>query len=285
MHWNFVSQSKMGTLWVVSTPIGNLQDLSYRAHRVLNNVVKIAAEDTRHSARLLSHYDIKTPTISLHEFNEERRCEQLLSFLKAGSDIALISDAGTPLISDPGYRLVNYVRNAGGVVSCVPGPCAAIAALSISGLATDTFQFLGFTPQKSVARRQLYTQLQHYDGTLVFYESCHRVVSSLADMIAVLGAGRYAVICRELTKTFETVLTGTLDALLRQITEDSNQQKGEFVIGVATSEQASQSQTLREGLDIMRVLSEELPTSQAAKLAARLSGADRRELYREFNQA
>lgn len=267
-----------GRLWVVATPIGHLDDMSARAVEVLKRVERIAAEDTRHSAPLLARYGIATPTTALHEHNEREEVERLLARLRAGAELALISDAGTPLISDPGFRLVRAARAAGVTVSPVPGPCAAIAALSVAGLPSDRFVFEGFLPARAAARRERLAELAGEARTLVFYESSHRVRECLDDMAAVFGAARPAVLARELTKLFETVLDGTLAQLQARLAADPNQERGEFVLLVGGRE-AGEDERLAEGRRVFALLREELPPARAAKLAAAITGAPRKELY------
>jgi len=267
-----------GTLYVVATPIGNLDDISLRACKILQSVAAICAEDTRHSGQLLAHLGIRTPLIAVHEHNEATLSAPLLARLQAGNDLALISDAGTPLISDPGFRLVRAARAAGYKVSPVPGACAAIAALSVASLPSDRFIFEGFLPAKPAARRAYLQKLVSQTRTLVFYESPHRIIESLADMIAIFGEQRPAVLARELSKQFETVLDGPLHYLYNTVQTDPNQRKGEFVLLVqgATDNAAAQ---LAQGQQLYAKLSAYLPPSIAAKLAAELSGAPRKALY------
>ena len=267
-----------GTLWVVATPIGNLEDLSPRAQRVLREASLIAAEDTRHSKPLLAHFGIGTPLAALHEHNERTAIAPLLERLRAGEHLALICDAGTPLISDPGFRLVRAARAEGIVVSTVPGPCAAIAALSIAGLPSDRFVFEGFLPAKAAARRQRLRELSGEPRTLVFYESAHRILECCIDLRDVFGAGREARLLRELTKLHETVLGDTLQAICTRLEDDDNQRRGEFVLVVAGAEEDGGSQ-VAEGRRIHALLRTELPPAQAARLAAAISGAPRRALY------
>ena len=271
--------SAPGRLWVVATPIGNLEDLSERARRILCEVGLIAAEDTRHSAGLLTRVGSHAKTVALHEHNEREQCERLVEQLLAGSDIALISDAGTPLISDPGFRLVRAARAAGIVVSPVPGATAAIAALSVAGLPSDRFVFEGFLPSRSSARRERLQALVAESRTLMFYESSHRIVESLADMVTLFGASRDAVIARELTKLYETVLDGSLQGLLDQVIADPNQQRGEFVVLVSGASEADADAVLAEGRRVFALLRDELPPARAAKLAAAITGAPRKALY------
>lgn len=273
-----------GKLWVVATPIGNLEDLSPRAQAVLRAVEFIAAEDTRHSAALLRHFGIATRTVALHEHNEREASEQLVQRMRDGAQIALISDAGTPLISDPGFRLVRAARAAGVAVSPVPGPCAAIAGLSAAGLASDRFVFEGFLPVKSAARRRRLEELRAESRTLIFYESSHRVAEALADMAQVLGGERTAVLARELTKLFETVLDGTLAELAGLVITDTDQQRGEFVLLVAGAEEDAEAARLIEGRRVFELLRRELPPGRAAKLAAEISGAPRNALYKAASE-
>ena len=268
-----------GKLWVVATPIGNLDDLSPRARNVLAQVDLIAAEDTRHSAALLQHCGIGTRCIALHEHNEREVSAGLVERLLGGASIALISDAGTPLVSDPGFRLVRAAREAGLVVSPVPGACAAIAALSVAGLPSDRFVFEGFLPAKSAARRAQLQALLRETRTLIFYEASHRIAETLEDIAAVFGSERRAVVARELTKLFETVLDGTVADLAQRVASDANQQRGEFVILVAGAGEDAAGARLVEGRRVFELLRKELPPGRAAKLAAEISGAPRNALY------
>lgn len=267
-----------GTLFIVATPIGNLADLSPRALETLKTVAAICAEDTRHTRQLLSHFGIDRPLLALHEHNEEAMSERIVERIAGGDSLALVSDAGTPLVSDPGFRVVRAARAAGLRVSPIPGSCAAIAALSVAGLPSDRFVFEGFLPAKSSARRDRLGALASETRTLVFYESSHRIAESLADMRLVFGDDRAAVIARELTKLFETVLDGTLVDLLAQVQADANQQKGEFVVMVKGVDGDEEAQLI-EGRRLYAKLSEHLPPSTAAKLAAEISGAPRKSLY------
>jgi 16S rRNA (cytidine1402-2'-O)-methyltransferase len=275
-----VQQAEAGKLWVVATPIGNLEDCSPRAQNVLREATLIACEDTRHSAALLAHFGIGTRTLALHEHNERQASDEIVRRMHEGAQIALICDAGTPLISDPGFRLVRAAREAGVAIGVVPGPCAAIAALSVAGLPSDRFVFEGFLPAKSAARRARLQALRAETRTLIFYESSHRVAESLVDMALVLGATRDAVLARELTKLFETVLDGTLEALVARVAADANQQRGEFVLLVAGASDDADALQLVEGRRVFELLRSELPPSRAAKLAAEITGASRKALYR-----
>lgn len=264
-------------LYIVATPIGNLADLSPRAVDVLRGADVIAAEDTRHSRVLFSHYAIQSRCIALHEHNEEQVLSGLIERLQVGEAVALISDAGTPLISDPGYRLVLAAQQAGIWVIPVPGPSALIAALSVSGLPSDRFIFEGFLPAKSSARRQVLERLAHEPRTLIYYESPHRIQESLLDMITVFGGERRAVLARELTKLYETVLNDTLQGLYDRVRADVNQQKGEMVVLVHGAEiQAVDESGLRT---ILEPLIDALPLKQAVALAVKISGANKNKVY------
>jgi 16S rRNA (cytidine1402-2'-O)-methyltransferase len=267
-----------GTLHVVATPIGNLGDLSPRALDILRNVSAICAEDTRHTRQLLSHFGAERPLLALHQHNEDAQAAQLVARLLAGESLALVSDAGTPLVSDPGFRLVSAARAAGVRVSPVPGACAAIAALSVAGLPSDRFVFEGFLPAKSSARRERLSRLGSETRTLMFYESAHRIEEMLQDMATVLGPARRAVIARELTKLFETVLDGSLAELRDRVAGDADQRRGEFVVIVEGAGDDADAK-IAEGQRLYARLTEYLKPSQAAKLAAELSGAPRKALY------
>ena len=270
--------ARTGTLFVVATPIGNLGDLSPRARETLGSVAAICAEDTRRTRQLLAYFGIDRPLLALHEHNEDAMAARLVGRLSAGESLALVSDAGTPLISDPGYRLVRAARAAGLRVSPVAGPSAAIAALSVAGLAPDRFVFEGFLPAKGNARRDRLQRLAGEPRTLVFYEASHRIEETLADMRDVFGAQRPAVIARELTKLFETVLDGSLESLCERVAADPDQRKGEFVVLVQGAGEDADAQ-IAEGRRLYAKLGEHLPPSTAAKLAAELSGAPRKALY------
>ena len=267
-----------GTLFIVATPIGNLADLSPRALETLRQVAAVCAEDTRRSGQLLAHFGIERPLIALHEHNEDALAQRIVARLQAGESLALVSDAGTPLVSDPGYRVVRAARAAGVPVSPVPGACAAIAALSVAGLPSDRFVFEGFLPSKASARRDHLARLAGETRTLVFYESSHRIAESLADMRAAFGDERPAVLARELTKLFETVLDGNLADLQRKVETDDNQRKGEFVVIVQGAGEDADAQ-IAEGRRVYALLNAHLPPSAAAKLAAEITGAPRKALY------
>lgn len=267
-----------GTLFVVATPIGNLGDLSPRALETLKSVAAICAEDTRHTRQLLSRFGLERPLIALHEHNEDEACAPLLARLQGGESLALVSDAGTPLVSDPGFRLVRAARAAGIAVSPVPGASALVAALSVAGLPSDRFVFEGFLPAKSGARLARLSELAGETRTLIFYESSHRIEDSLSDAAAVFGPERPAVLARELTKLFETVLDGSLAQLQERVRGDVNQRKGEFVLLVHGAVEGADAKVV-EGRRLYAKLSEHLPPSTAARLAADLSGAPRKALY------
>ena len=268
-----------GVLYIVATPIGNLDDMSTRAVNVLKMVQRIAAEDTRHSARLLQHYGISTPMLALHEHNEQRAAETVLQLLLQGNSVALISDAGTPLISDPGYPLVRTCRDLGIRVSPIPGPSALIAALSVSGLPTDRFRFEGFLPRSPAARINALESLKRETATLIFYESSHRISHSLEALSQVFGAQRFACVARELTKHYEDVFHGGLAELSELVQMDENRRKGEFVLVVAGAATEETTALPGEALDLLRILVAELPLKQAAAIASRVTGLKKNELY------
>jgi 16S rRNA (cytidine1402-2'-O)-methyltransferase len=273
-----MAATQAGTLYVVATPIGNLGDLTARAREVLATVSAICAEDTRHTRQLLGAVGIERPLLALHEHNEADMAWKLVERLRGGDSLALVSDAGTPLVSDPGYRLVREVRAAGLRVSPVPGACAAVAALSVAGIPSDRFCFEGFLPAKASARRERLAELAKETRTLVFYESSHRIEESLADMVAAFGGEREAALARELTKLFETVLGDTLAGIGAQVAADANQRKGEFVLVVRGCEDDTAARLL-DGQRLYAKLAEHIKPSLAAKLAADISGAPRKALY------
>lgn len=266
-----------GTLYIVATPIGNLEDLTPRARRILTDVDLIAAEDTRHTGRLLSHIGAKTPQTALHDHNESEAVGALLGRLEAGASVALVSDAGTPLVSDPGYRLVRDAHAAGIAVSPVPGPSAVMAALAAAGLATDRFAFEGFPPAKKAARIDMLSGLANEPRTLVFFEAVHRVGDCISDMVAVFGKERRAFIGRELTKLHEQCVSATLGELGERLADSSIARKGEFVIVVAGAGTARAS-----SLDADRLLVElagRLPAREVAAIAAAATGEKKNALY------
>ncbi|PRY73546.1 16S rRNA (cytidine(1402)-2'-O)-methyltransferase [Halomonas ventosae] len=275
-----MSDTLAGSLYVVATPIGNLDDLSPRATRVLGEVAVIAAEDTRHSGRLLRHLGLSRPMLSLHEHNEAARVDALDARLVAGDDIALVSDAGTPLISDPGFVLVRELRARGRRIVPVPGPCALVAALSAAGLPTDRFLFQGFLPAKGGARRGRLDALAAREETLVFYESPHRIRDTLADLTTTLGARR-VVLARELTKAFETFLDGSAAELLARMDADPDQARGEFVVMVAGAGPRgnADASTVEADALLSALLVEGLGVKQAAAVAARVLGGSKKTWY------
>ena len=268
-----------GTLFVVATPIGNLQDMSPRALQVLKDVRLIAAEDTRHSARLMQHFGIDTPMTACHDHNERDKGERLVERLLAGDDVALISDAGTPLISDPGYHLVRQAREAGVRVSPVPGACALIAALSAAGMPSDRFAFEGFLPAKAHGRRQRLQVLAAEDRTWMVYEAPHRLLECLQDMQQVLGGERRVLLARELTKTFETLRAAPLSELVKWVAGDSDQQRGECVLVVEGAPAPQADEVGDEALRVLDLLLAELPLKRAAKLASEITGVRKNLLY------
>lgn len=272
-----------GTLYVVATPIGNLDDLSPRAARTLASVDVVAAEDTRHSGRLLSHLGIQKRMVALHDHNEKDRAAGILTELQAGRDVALISDAGTPLISDPGYVLVREARAAGHRVSPIPGPCALVAALSVAGLPTDRFLYVGFLPAKRSGRRASLEVLSSEVATLVFYESPHRIMESVRDIADVLGSDREIVLGREITKTFETFYSGSVADVLAELERDPHGNRGEFVVMVrGAAAQAGSEEAATMDVDrMLRVLLAELPVKKVAKMASELTGLSKNELYQK----
>ena len=266
-----------GTLFIVATPIGNLEDLSPRARQTLTDVDLIAAEDTRHTGRLLSHFSIKTPLFALHDHNEDRVVDSLISDLADGKSIALVSDAGTPLISDPGYHLVSTAHSHGIRVVPVAGASAATAALSAAGLPTDRYCFEGFLPAKQKARKDRLAELSRETRTIVLYESVHRIRASMADLVDEFGHSRNAFLGRELTKMHEQCVQATLSELLRQLDDGTIVTKGEFVIIVTGADEQPPS-----SLDVDRLLlelSDRLPGKDIAKLVARVTGESRNSLY------
>lgn len=270
---------KTGKLYIVATPIGNLQDITLRAVEVLKTADRIAAEDTRHSAPLLNHFSIHKPSFSLHEFNERQRLDEILEYLLQGESIALISDSGTPLISDPGFPLVREAKAQGITVIPVPGPCAAIAALSAAGLPTDKFSFEGFLPAKSEARCHKLALLLHETRTMIFYEAPHRVIPALKDMGAIFGEDRKIVIAREMTKLHESIMAKTIVEFLHYFAAHENELRGEFVILAAGEEKkpGQTSEVLPE--QVLDILLEELPLKQAASLASKITGERKNILY------
>ena len=269
-----------GILYIVATPIGNLQDITHRALDTFAQVDLIAAEDTRHSGLLLSHYGIKKPFFALHDHNEQEKAHILVEKLKQGSNIALISDAGTPLISDPGFHLVRQCREAGIRVVPLPGACAAITALCASGMASDRFCFEGFLPAKSKARKDKLENIAEEDRTLIFYESTHRILDTLEDMQSVLGEERYIVLAREITKTWETITGNTIKNLREWLLEDPNRTKGEMVLIVEGKPKSDNNDEISpQAVKALELIAEELPLKKAAAIVAELYGYKKNALY------
>lgn len=274
-----MKNGQFGTLYIVATPIGNLDDITQRALKTFEQVDLIAAEDTRHSGILLSHYGIKKPFFALHDHNEQQRAAVLVDKLSQGFNIALISDAGTPLISDPGFHLVRACRQAGIQIVPIVGACAAIAALCSSGIASDRFCFEGFLPAKTKARCDKLSELESESRTLIFYESTHRILDTLADMEQIFGADRYVVIARELTKTWETIYGTTLSELRPWLNEDSNRIKGEIVLVVEGKPESDEIGFSAQAIKLLTLLNEELPLKKAAGIVADTFGYKKNALY------
>lgn len=273
-----MSEKLPSGLYIVPTPIGNLADITARALTVLESVETIAAEDTRHSRQLLQHFGIATRCVSLHQHNENQRAAQLLTMLEAGQSVALISDAGTPLISDPGYRLVSQIKAAGINVVPLPGACALTTALSAAGLPAERFAFEGFLPPKRGARVKALQALKPESRTLIFYESPKRVLATLENLLEVFGPDRRACLARELSKIHETIITSTLDELVRRVADDSNQQRGEIVL-LVEGEQTAQPAGQAELDHVLNVLLMELPVKKAAAICAKLTGTTKNQAY------
>ncbi len=270
---------KKGSLYIVATPIGNMGDMTERAQNTLTDVDVIAVEDTRRSGQLLRNFEISTPMIAVHEHNERQICDSLLDRIEKGESIALISDAGTPLLSDPGYFLVNQARERGISVVPIPGVSAVITALSVAGLPTDRFVFEGFLPAKSAARQQKLENLKDDARTVIFYEAPHRIVEMLKDCQLVFGGQRKVVLARELTKTFETIHGDVLEALIPWVEADENQRKGEFVVLIQGAAAREDTGIDAESERILLILLKDLPVKQAAALAANITGLKKNALY------
>ena len=267
------------TLYIVPTPIGNLGDITQRALKVLASVDLIAAEDTRHTGLLLQHFAINARLFALHDHNEQQKAELLLAKLREGQSIALVSDAGTPLINDPGYHLVRLCREAGIRVVPLPGACAAIAALSAAGLPSDRFCYEGFLPAKSKGRCDTLRELEKEPRTLIFYESTHRLLDSLQDMVAVLGPARYVVLAREITKTWESIHGAPVGELLAWVQEEDNRRKGEMVL-IVEGYHAEEEALPPEALRTLALLQAELPLKKAAALTAEIHSVKKNALYK-----
>ncbi len=268
-----------GTLYIVATPIGNLDDLSKRAKETLEKVSYIAAEDTRHTKKLLNSYNIEARLFSLHDHNEKDRAQYIAKLLDDGEDVALVSDAGTPLISDPGYHVVSHLRDLGHKVSPIPGPSAIITALCAAGLPTDKFFFQGFLPAKSKSRKDVMETWKQQAGTTIFYESTHRIKDSITDLMAVYDDDVELVLARELTKTFETFLKGKPSYILQRFEEDANQMRGEFVVMLDYRVLDNGDDKDQEARRILEILLQDLPLKQASQLAAKITGLKKNYLY------
>ncbi|MEW6993578.1 16S rRNA (cytidine(1402)-2'-O)-methyltransferase [Colwelliaceae bacterium MEBiC 14330] len=266
------------TLYIVATPIGNLADISQRAIDVLKQVDVIACEDTRHTKKLLSAFSINNKTLSLHDHNERQRQEQVATMLKEGKSIALVSDAGTPLISDPGFHLVRHCRSLGLKVSPIPGACAAISALSVAGLPTDRFSFEGFLPSKSGARQATLQALANEPRTMVFYDAPRRAIDTVKDIVTTLGGERYIVIARELTKTFETIHSDSAENLLNWLEQDANQLKGEMVL-IIEGYQAAENEISAEVINTLKLLLAEMKPKKACAITAEIHDVKKNALY------
>ena len=268
-----------GTLFIVATPIGNLDDITFRAVKTLKSVDLVLAEDTRHSQKILNHFNIKTPISAFHDYNEREKCNTVIDKLKQGDSIALISDAGTPLISDPGYILVSAAKKNSVNVVPIPGPSALIAALSASGIPSDSFSFFGFLPSKQNARIKTLKTFASRPETIIVYESPKRIMATLTDMLFVFGEEREVCLAKELTKTFETILTTNIPNLIDYISADPGHQKGEFVLLISSTAKKGQLE-LDQQLDrLLPVLCSEMGSSKAAKLAAKITGIDKKYCY------
>ena len=269
-----------GTLFIVATPIGNLDDITFRAVEILKNVDIILAEDTRHSKKLLLHLDISKSISAFHEHNEREKTNAIIGELKSGKSIALISDAGTPLISDPGYFLVIKAKKEGLRVIPIPGPSALITALSASGLPSDSFTFLGFLPSKQTARLKLLKRLVSRSETIIFYESPKRILATLTDMQSIFGESREVCLAKELTKVFETIHTESIPNLIKYLTTDQNNQRGEFVILISANDKIDIAESESKLDSLLPILCAEMGASKAAKIAAKITGIDKKHCYK-----
>ena len=270
-----------GSLYIVATPIGNLSDITLRAIETLKNVDLVLAEDTRHSKKLFDHYEIKSPLTAFHEHNENEKASGIISEIHSGKSIALISDAGTPLISDPGYQLVSEAKKIGINVIPIPGPNAAIAALSSSGIASSSFSFFGFLPAKQASRLKLLKTKRSLDETIIFYESPKRILATIKDMMDVFGETRRVCLAKELTKSFETILNDNLMALMDYLESDPSHQKGEFVLIVSPDDKIDFDEAKSELEKILPILCDEMGASKASKLASKITGLDKKYCYQK----
>jgi 16S rRNA (cytidine1402-2'-O)-methyltransferase len=273
------SSKQSGTLYLIATPIGNFNDISYRAITTIKNSEYIAAENTKHTLKLLNHLGIKAKLISYNDHNEKTQANYLLDLLQQGQDIGMVSDAGTPLICDPGYTIVNIAREKGIKVVSIPGPCALITALCASGMPTDRFSFLGFLPSTASARQQKLTEMQEYPYTWIVYEAPHRILKSLTDMQKILSPERHIVIARELTKTFETMHSGTIENLLEVLHHSKDEQRGEFVVIIQGK--AKSSQVKAEDMRLLFLLLAEMPIKKACSIVSETTGISKKILYQE----
>ena len=270
-----------GTLFIVATPIGNLDDITFRAVEVLKSVDIVLAEDTRHSKKLLLHLDISKPIRAFHDHNEREKTKAIIGEIHSGKSIALISDAGTPLISDPGYFLVAQAKKECLRVVPIPGPSALITALSASGLASDRFTFLGFLPSKKTARVKLLKSLINRTETSIFYESPKRILATLTDMHRIFGDNREVCLAKELTKVFETIQTDSIPNLIKYLTADENNQKGEFVILISANDKIDIAEAETQLDSLLPILCTEMGASKAAKIAAKITGIDKKKCYKK----
>ena len=269
-----------GILYIVATPIGNLSDITIRAVEILKKVDAVLAEDTRHTKKLFDHYEIDSPVVAFHEHNENEKVDYILAQIGSGKSLALVSDAGTPLISDPGYNLVLEAKKNGISVVPIPGPSALIAALSSSGIECNNFTFLGFLPSKQSARLRLLKTKKSLNETIVFYESPKRILAALMDMLEVFGEKRQVCLAKEITKSFETILNDNLVNLIEYLTSDSSHQKGEFVIIISPVNKVDLDEAQVQLEKILPILCAEMGASQAAKLAAKITGIDKKHCYK-----
>lgn len=269
-----------GILYIVATPIGNLSDITIRAVEILKKVDAVLAEDTRHTKKLFDHYEIDSPLVAFHEHNENEKVDYILAQIGSGKSLALVSDAGTPLISDPGYNLVLEAKKNGISVVPIPGPSALIAALSSSGIESNNFTFFGFLPSKQSARLRLLKTKKSLNETIIFYESPKRILAALMDMLEVFGEKRQVCLAKEITKSFETILNDNLVNLIEYLTSDSSHQKGEFVIIISPANKLDLDEAQVQLEKILPILCAEMGASQAAKLAAKITGIDKKHCYK-----
>ncbi|MCS5614207.1 MAG: 16S rRNA (cytidine(1402)-2'-O)-methyltransferase [Candidatus Marinimicrobia bacterium] len=270
-----------GILFIVATPIGNLDDITFRAVEILKSVDMVLAEDTRHSKKLLLHLDISKPIRAFHEHNERKKTQTIIDELHFGKSVALISDAGTPLISDPGYFLVAQAKKEGLKVVPIPGASALITSLSASGLASDSFTFFGFLPSKKTARVNLLKSLVYSTETSIFYESPKRILATLVDMYSIFGDNREVCLAKELTKAFETIQTDSIPNIIKYLNIDKSHQKGEFVILVSANDKIDVAEAEIQLDSLLPILCAEMSASKAAKLAAKITGIDKKKCYKK----